>query len=1302
MSHPWQFWIDVGGTFTDCIAIAPDGELRQFKTLSSGATKGTTADLTNGGLADPRRMADPEHFWVGAELKLFSASAELLHATTVAAFDAASGQMTFADTAATAAVGVETYELNLNVSAPVLAIRWLLGLSPDAECPPVRVRFGTTRGTNALLTRTGARTALITTKGFADLPLIGNQDRPCLFDLDIKKPAPLFSRVFEVDERITADGNVLRALESATEKQSLRDAGLLTEEFDSVAICLMNAYRNPVHEERLEQMIRQAGFDEVSCSSEVSSLIRFVPRCDTTVLDAYLNPVLRTYLGEIRGHLPGSDVQVMTSAGGLVSSHSFRGRDCVLSGPAGGVVGFAKVAVDEGFTNAIGFDMGGTSTDVARFDGHFAMENETTKAGVRIMTPVLAIETVAAGGGSVCGFDGVRLFVGPNSAGADPGPACYGAGGPLTVTDLNVFLGRILPVYFPFRLNVQAVKSRLTELRSDMMSTRSVSPETSLHQLAEGLLQIADDNMVQAIRRVSVAKGYHPADHALVSFGGAGGQHACSIARSLGIRRILIHPLAGTLSAWGMGQADVRAIRQASVLQPLTEASLRRLDPTRQAFESQTRAEVLAQGAEEEWIQNSTLCLELRYRGTDSSLWIDAQTDAEFRVKFEVEHRRLFGYVRPEKEIEIAAIRIETIGRSGYVGDIPAADVSEHGNTRTHQPETTPAFWNGAEHAATVLHRDDLQPGMRAMGPAIICEPTSTIWIEPGCDAEITASGTVLIEVGTEIETTGITEASGDATPDPVLLEVFNNQFVSIAEQMGETLRRTSTSTNVRERLDFSCALFDAAGRLVVNAPHVPVHLGAMGETVRVIIDDHPGMQRGDVFVTNDPYRGGSHLPDVTVVTPVFVGDSGPDGQLADVSADRTANGIPSDRPAFFVANRAHHAEIGGIVPGSMPPFSRNLAQEGVLIRSRKLVNRGESCEEQVRLLLTAGQFGSRSINDNLADLAAQAAANQCGVQLLQNLVRRHSVGTVLAYMHHIQAAAAKKMRLCLAGLEDRTYSFQDRLDDGTKVCVAIQLHGDEATVDFTGTDDVHSGNLNANPAITTAAVLYSFRCLLNEDVPLNAGVLEPLTIVIPEGLLNPAVGTSPENSPAIVGGNVETSQRIVDVLLGALGIAAASQGTMNNLTFGDDTFGYYETICGGAGATPSAHGADAVHTHMTNTRLTDPEVLEQRYPVRLRKFEICHGSGGQGKHHGGNGIVREIVFLKTLQVSMLSQRRESNPPFGVLGGEAGRCGRNSLLKAAVTDHKNLGGAFQTTVSPGDVICIETPGGGGFGTKPEV
>ncbi|MEZ6130341.1 MAG: hydantoinase B/oxoprolinase family protein [Planctomycetaceae bacterium] len=1280
----WQFWIDVGGTFTDCIGISPDGRVRQFKTLSSGITRGRPEQSSGQTIIDPLRTSDPEQFWTGAACRLLNSAGVVLQTTVVKSFDAQRGSLELTVVPDRTAVA---YELDLNLPAPVLAIRWILALRSGDECPPVRVRFGTTRGTNALLTRTGARTALITTRGFADVPLIGNQDRPDLFAVNIRRPEPLFAAVFEVEERTAGDGSILCAPDLIRIRQDLQRDGLSTERFDSVAICLLNAYCNPVHEEQLETVVRQLGFVDVSRSSEVSGVIRFVPRCDTTILDAYLNPVLRDYLDIMRHHLPGSEIRVMTSTGGLVASPAFRGRDCVLSGPAGGIVGFSKAALQEGYRSAIGFDMGGTSTDVARFANGFEFENETTKAGVRIQSPVLAIETVAAGGGSICGFDGTRLFVGPQSAGANPGPACYGAGGPLTVTDLNVFLGRVLPHHFPFPLQMETVRQRLQQLQDHMTSAGAATAGTSLHHLAEGLLRIANDNMVQAIRKVSVAKGYHPADHVLVSFGGAAGQHACSVARSLGIRTILIHPFAGILSAFGMGQADVRVIRQASVLQPLNEATLKGVAAVRERLEEDARREVMLQGVAEAQIQKPQLSLELRYSGTDSGLMLPEDSSRTFRESFESEHQRLFGYVRPEKPIEVATLRIEVVGRAAAIQNIAAPAVAAPVAATTEQ---TSVWFGGVSYSAVVIHRDQLRADDCIPGPAIICEPTSTIVIEPGCRATVAESGTVVIEilkadVGiAEIPCHPQDSASAE-TPhhDPVLLEVFNNQFVSIAAQMGETLRRTSTSTNVRERLDFSCALFDHEGRLVVNAPHVPVHLGAMGETVRAIMRDFPAMQPGDVYITNDPYRGGSHLPDVTVITPVFTSD-----RSADINDHR------SPRPAFFVANRAHHAEIGGIVPGSMPPFSTTLAEEGVLISRRKLVDAGTSCENELRHLLSTGSFPTRAINDNIADLAAQVAANACGVQHLQALAGKHSTTAVQSYMKHIQDTSAGKMRQCLERLPDGVCRFEDSLDDGTVIAVSINIAGDTATVDFTGTAGVHEGNLNANPAITTSAVLYSFRCLLDQDVPLNAGVLEPVSIIVPPGLLNPPPGDSPETSPAVVGGNVETSQRIVDVVLGALQLAAASQGTMNNLTFGDATFGYYETICGGAGATSTAAGADAVHTHMTNTRLTDPEVLEQRYPVRLRQFSIRRQSGGAGQHRGGNGVVREIEFLKPLHVSMLSQRRGNHRPYGLGGGQPGHAGCNSL--AVNGEHIALEGCFSREVQPGTVLKIETPGGGGW------
>jgi 5-oxoprolinase (ATP-hydrolysing) len=1266
MSSIWQFWIDVGGTFTDCIGVSPQGVLHQHKTLSSGTTKGTvsrTQSATH--FSDPSRSHDPSDFWNGCQLRLLNSAGECVSASIIRTFSADGGTFE-TETDLPFATG-QRYELDPKLPAPVIGIRWLLRLSASGPIPPVQVRFGTTRGTNALLTRTGARTALVTTKGFADVPLIGNQDRPWLFELDIRKPEPLFESVVEANERIAADGSVLERLNVNHARQLLH--GIRDQGIESIAICLMNAWIQPRHELSLRQLAQECGFSEVSHSHEVSPQIRFVPRCDTTVLDAYLNPVLRSYLGEIRQHLKGSRILMMTSAGGLVDSSAFRGRDSILSGPAGGVVGFSQVAESAGFDRSIGFDMGGTSTDVARFGGHFEYEHETTKAGVRIMTPVLAIETVAAGGGSICGFDGVRLNVGPASAGADPGPACYGSGGPLTVTDLNVFLGRLLPKYFPFDLDTEAVKQQLQQLQQSMQESQAWNDSMSLRSLAEGLLQIANDNMVQAIRRVSIAKGYDPADHVLVSFGGAGGQHACSVARSLGMSHILLHPMAGILSAWGMGQADIRNRRRQSVLKPLSEESLNNLQTTINNLTTETRAHVRHQGMNEEQIGEPSIEIELRYTGTELALPVPWGTANECRQRFEDEYQRLFGYMRADRPIEIASVSVESVGRTAASRQRGNVDSEE---SRAIPDDTTTTCFDGKQTATAIYLRASLHSGHFMAGPAIICEETSTILVEPNCQAKVTDNGSILISIGPS-NTPALQKTT--SLPDPILLEVFNNQFVSIAEQMGETLRRTSVSTNVRERLDYSCALFDADGRLVVNAPHVPVHLGAMGETVRAIMQDHPSMQPGDVFVTNDPYRGGSHLPDVTVVTPVF--------------AEHSA-------PSFFVANRAHHAEIGGIVPGSMPPFSTSLAEEGVLIHSRLLTQAGISLEHELRTLLSSGEYPSRNVDDNLADLAAQAAANACGTALLHQLCEERSVNTVLRYMNHVQHAAERKMRLALSRLHNRTYEFHDQLDDGSVIQVSISVNHDTATVDFTGTAGVHSGNLNANRAITTAAVLYAFRCLLNEDVPLNAGVLAPLKLIIPTGLLNPPPGATPKESPAIVGGNVETSQRIVDVLLGALQLAAASQGTMNNLTFGDDTFGYYETICGGAGATPHAAGADAVHTHMTNTRLTDPEVFEQRYPVRLRQFSIRQDSGGAGRFSGGNGIVREIEFLRELQVSMLSQRRTCEP-WGLASGGAGASGNNLLITQEGTEAEPLPGSFSQTFNAGDILRIETPGGGGFG-----
>lgn len=1331
--NTWEFWIDVGGTFTDCLGRSPAGELTTAKVLSSGTTKGQVDSFNAArGVIDAGRVGDPPGFWDGYEIRFLGAAGEAEHTARVTSFDASSGELQLSDELTGSIAAGTRYELHSGEEAPILAIRTVLGLPLAEPIPPISVKLGTTRGTNALLERKGARTAFVTTAGFADVLLIGNQDRPRLFDLVIEKPSPLFEQVVEIDERLDRDGSVLRAPNEDRVREQLTE--LKATGVVSVGICLLHSFTNPVHERLVERVSREVGFEEVSTSSRLSPLIKIVSRGDTTVMDAYLNPILREYVGTIRGSLcdqsgerkaesrdpdigkaafgsPLSALKLMTSAGGLVDADRFVGKDSILSGPAGGVIGFSRVAQRAGFAKSIGFDMGGTSTDVARFDGQYEREFETTKAGVRVVAPMLAIETVAAGGGSICGFDGVKLHVGPESAGADPGPACYGRGGPLTVTDLNLFLGKIIPARFPFPLDRDAVEARLETL-CDEIADSPMGKRYEPADLAEGFLQIANESMVRPIRKISVARGYDPADYALVSFGGAGAQHACAIAKSLGIGSVLVHPYSGILSAYGIGLADVRRFGEESVLRPYSPELLNDIEAGFQQLESRMTAEVHAENIPPERTQPPIRSLDMRYAGVESAINVVRPADGDYATEYERQHQQLYGYTHSGRAIEVTAMRVEVVGTMVEPPEPEAELVARE----PEASDTTSARFEGEIHETGVYLRDNLRPGDTIHGPAIICESTSTVVIDPGWTATVQSRGEIVLQQSRTVAGRPGSIVEPDAQADPVLLEIFNNLFASIAEQMGLTLQRTSFSTNVKERLDFSCAIFSPDGELVVNAPHIPVHLGAMSETVKRILEDNPQIAPGDVFVTNDPYRGGSHLPDVTVVTPVF-------GEAA------TSNDNPQSSILFFTASRAHHAEIGGIVPGSMPPFSRNLAEEGVLIRNFKLVDRGASREDALRELLVSAPYPTRSVEENLRDVAAQVAANNVGVRQLNELVDRYSLAVVQAYMRHIQQAAAEKMRLALAEIPDGDYERVDHLDDGQEICVKIGIEGNRARVDFTGTDpvmfptDEASGgsepagssnassdpdappglrqglayNLNANRAIVTAAVLYVFRCLIKEDIPLNGGVLEPVDIVLPECLLNPAEHDDPAQCPAVVGGNVETSQRVVDVLLGALEVAAASQGTMNNLTFGDDTFGYYETICGGSGATPEADGTDAVHTHMTNTRLTDAEIIERRYPVRIRRFAIRQQSGGAGTHSGGDGIVREIEFLKPLKVSMLSERRGEYAPFGLHGADDGRHGENTLLRAGESKPRDLGGKFSIDVAAGDVLTIQTPGGGGYG-----
>ncbi len=1265
----WQFAIDVGGTFTDCIGVSPAGDERTLKLLSSGAIKLRVAP---DGPYKVRIVQSPK--MPRGLLK----GRRLLGRDTARVSGDDGATLTFV--APHGLTSEATVELLGDEPAPVVGIRWLMGLAADDEIGAVQVRLGTTRGTNALLERRGAKTALVTTAGFADLLAIGYQNRPQLFALAIVKAAPLHQTVVEASERIAADGQVLKPLDEATLLVALKE--LRQNGVEALAVCLLNSYRNPAHERVVARLAAPLGFRQVSLSSEISALQRIVPRGDTTVVDAYLGPVIREYVASLTRALPQATIKLMTSAGGLADASTFSGKDSVLSGPAGGVVGVAALAKRLGMTPAIGFDMGGTSTDVCRFDSSFERRHEVviaehgSDAGVRLATPMLAIETVAAGGGSVCGFDGTRLTVGPASAGADPGPACYGRGGPLTITDCNLVLGRVAAGDFDFLLDEAAARARLAELTAHVnaASGRSHTPT----ELALGWLSVAVSNMAVPIRRLSLARGFDLRTHTLVSFGGAGPQHACQLADALGIRKVLHHPLASFLSAYGIGMADVVKLTAKDIGKPLVAALhdgaiTTAVDAMRQELTALLAREHLPKGVK----VTEVVTLDLRYVGQDAVIHIETPADGDWQAAFAAAHTRLYGFAFKERAIEVRAARLELTAVTAKSERVPIKS-----GPAAMMPPRQVHFSD--QSSATPVWRRTAMPGP-VDGPALITDVGTTIVIDPGWRARPDRD-MVVIERLAPSAPSGMTASA--SSPDPIDLALFANQFTAIAEEMGAALRRTALSVNVKERLDFSCAIFSPDGSLVVNAPHIPVHLGSMGDTVRAVVAEAGATMRpGDVFVTNDPYRGGSHLPDVTVITPVH--DS-------------------AGRLVFFTGSRAHHAEIGGITPGSMPPHSKNLGEEGVLIRCFKL-GRGNTADVAgLRALLGSGAYPSRAVDDNVADINAQIAAGETGRQRLIELADKHGLATVQTYMGYLRDATRTRLMRALRRLKPGTYRFDDAMDDGTKIAVvATVTHGarDDASVhfDFSGCGPVHAGNLNANRAIVRAAVLYVLRCLIDEDIPLNDGVMAAVTIDVRAGsILNPPGGDDPNQLAAVVGGNVETSQRVVDVLLGAFGMAAASQGTMNNFIFGRQAtagkpgFGYYETIAGGAGAGPSFAGADAVHTHMTNTRITDPEVLEDRFPVRVRGFGIRRGSGGAGAWRGGDGIVRTIEFLAPATVSLLTSRRASRP-FGLQGGEPGMAGENRLTRVG-GNTESLPGIAQFEVGAGDVVTLSTPGGGGYGS----
>ncbi|MBT3916806.1 MAG: 5-oxoprolinase, partial [Rhodospirillaceae bacterium] len=1121
--------------------------------------------------------------------------------------------------------------------------------------------MGTTVATNALLERQGEPTLLVINQGFKDALRIGYQNRPDLFALKIELPEQLYSRVAEVPGRLNAEGEELTPLDEVQARSELQAA--FDEGLRSVAIVLMHGYRYPDHEQRIGRIASEIGFSQISVSHEVSPLMKLISRGDTTVVDAYLSPILSHYVDQVASELGEVKLMFMQSNGGLTDARRFRGKDSILSGPAGGVVGAVGTAAMAGFAKIIGFDMGGTSTDVSHYAGEFERAFDTLIAGVRVRAPIMQIHTVAAGGGSILHFDGARFRVGPDSAGAHPGPASYGKGGPLTVTDANVLLGRVQPEYFPHVFGAKAdapldadiVKKKFVVLAAEVGST----PE----EVAEGFLQIASQNMANAIKRISVQRGYDVTEYALTCFGGAGGQHACAVADALGMETIFIHPLAGVLSAYGMGLAELRAMRERAVEQSLSEDSYANLETQLQELATEASGELESQDIAPADVTISQK-MHLRYQGTDTALEIPFGEFAELGPSFDELHRQRFGFVDPGRELVVEALAVEAIGATEQLIDQPIAATDKTEPEVLDQVQVT---FDGKARPTAIFDRETLQPGHQILGPAILVEANGTTVVEPGWQAEVTKLGHLIL---TRAEPRPITFAIGTEA-DPVMLEVFNNLFMSIAEQMGAVLANTASSVNIKERLDFSCAVFDATGGLIANAPHMPVHLGSMGESVRAIIKARgETIAPGEVYALNAPYNGGTHLPDVTVITPVFD------------EADREL--------LFFVGSRGHQADIGGITPGSMPPTSQTVEEEGVLIDNFLVVENGILREQALRELLSSGAYPARNIDQNVADFKAQIAANEKGVQELNKTVAHFSLDVVNAYMGHVKDNAAESVRRVLDQLPDG--EFENPMDDGSTIKVAIRIDkkARRAAIDFSGTSPQAASNFNAPKAVARAAVLYVFRCLVQDDIPLNDGCLEPLDIIIPEGSM-----LAPEYPAAVVAGNVETSQVMTAALFGAAGALAAAQGTMNNFTFGNDQHQYYETICGGSGAGPGFDGTSAVHTHMTNTRLTDPEVLEWRYPVILEAFGLRESSGGDGLYRGGDGVIRRLRFEEAMMAAILSGSR-INPPFGLNGGGAGAPGKTTIIRQHGSKQE-LGPTDQAEMTAGDVIVIETPGGGGFG-----
>jgi 5-oxoprolinase (ATP-hydrolysing) len=1242
----WKIWIDTGGTFTDCIAVDPTGYSRNLKVLSSGVLRVRVKAAIGTKISIDLPLSIAGNFLKGFRIKIGQ------EIRTVVDFSSALNELTV-DRRFNRAPAENIAEIYTGEEVPVFAARLLTETSLGRDFPPIEMKLGSTRGTNALLERKGAKTIFLITKGFKDLITIGDQQRHNLFALNIVKPLPLYHKVIEVAERIESDGGVHLSL---AKKEIARVIALLKKEkVLTIAIAFLNSYKNPIHEQLLGNALKDAGIEYTSLSHQLSSQIKILHRAETAIVNAYLEPIIHNYLSNIQSGLNSATIKVMSSAGGLLSAEDFKPKDSLLSGPAGGVIGALKKAKLSSVSNIITFDMGGTSTDVSRCNDRPDYRFDCTVGNLRILTPSINIETIAAGGGSICTYDGFKLTVGPESAGATPGPACYGAGGPLSITDVNLLLGRLDPDNFSIPIDIEKSRVALQNVIKKLGRKRSRVNSTTV---LESFIAIANEKMAEAIRKISIQKGHDPKDYALLCFGGAGGQHACSLATLLGIRRVIIPYDAGLLSAYGIGHSALESVREKLVLKKLQDV-LTHLEGDSNKLSEESKNELIKYGADIHSIFKTRRLIFLRLKGQETSLEVEWNVASEIEGSFISQYRKLYDHWLETRDIEVESLRvIVTVGKDD---EVPMFD-----SERRYKPKpdkTKRMRVSGSWIKCPVFKWENLIPGARLNGPSLILSDTSTLLIEEGWTFVLDKRNNGIIQFANF-------HRNEKAKAEEAQLELFTNRFTSIAEEMGTLLQRTSFSVNVKERLDFSCALLDKEGNLVVNAPHIPVHLGSMGVCVRSVMKVI-GAKDGDVIITNHPAYGGSHLPDITLIKPVFV--------------RKTLVG--------FVANRAHHAEVGGIRPGSMPSDATCLEEEGVVISPSYLVKNGISQWDTIRSTFTSAPYPTRALEENLADLNGALMSLEQGAESLMKLCDMFGSGEVIKYMTILRQHASSVISEKFGQLK-KYYNAEEYLDDGSKLKVNISKKRNRLHIDFSGSAPMHKGNLNATPAIVNSVVLYVLRLLVNEPIPLNEGLLENVSIHIPTCILNPVFHRNHKLSPAVVGGNTEISQRLTDTLLKALRLSSCSQGTMNNFLFGNDKFGYYETICGGVGAGPGFNGASAVHQHMTNTRITDPEIVEYRYGVRLERFEIRKGSGGSGRWSGGDGVERQFYFKESYQVSILSQHRIV-APFGMNGGLPGKTGEQFLIRD--NKRQKLNGTDGVEVKAGDRILIKTPGGGGWG-----